>query len=114
MKTGAMGEELAVRHLRDRGYIIIERNYRTPLGEIDIIARHGGAIVFIEVKTRRTGEFGMPFEAVNRRKQERMRRVALVYLKRLGGEVPARFDVVSVMLDGGRASVDIIQDAFGF
>ena len=112
MHLGKEGEDLAVRHLKKKGYRIIERNYKNPLGEIDIIAYESGSVVFIEVKTRSTDEFGMPVEAVHRKKQEKMKQVALMYLKRFKTEMPARFDVVSVYAGRVEAEVEIIKNAF--
>jgi putative endonuclease len=112
MKLGAKGEELAVSHLKKNGYRILERNYRNAIGEIDIIASENRTIVFIEVKARTSGDFGMPFEAVNRKKQRKMRNVALLYLKKFKKEVPARFDVVSILMELGREEVSVIKNAF--
>lgn len=95
---GNRGEELAVKYLKKRGFKILERNFRTPLGEVDIIAEDGQILVFVEVKTRSDDSFGHPFEAVDNRKRERMKRIALLYLKDLGMERRVRFDVVSVEL----------------
>lgn len=112
MKLGQEGEDLAVRHLKKKGYRILERNYKNPLGEIDIIAYENGAIVFIEVKARSSDEYGLPVESVHRKKQEKMKRVALLYLKRFKTEVPARFDVVSVFMGKSGTEIDIIRNAF--
>ncbi|MGE5894721.1 MAG: YraN family protein [bacterium] len=112
MRLGQEGEDLAVRHLKKKGYRIIERNYKNPLGEIDIIAYESGSIVFIEVKARSSDEFGMPLEAVHRKKQEKMKQVALIYLKRFKTEVPARFDVVSIYRGRVPTEVEIIKNAF--
>lgn len=95
---GNAGEREAARYLRRQGFQIIARRYRTPLGEIDLIARDGECIVFIEVKTRRSSEAGQPFESVDRRKQQQLTRLALAYLKQRGWlEQPARFDVISIV-----------------
>lgn len=72
---GARGEQLAAEFLTDAGYDILERNWRCPLGEIDIIARHHDTVVFVEVKTRSGTGFGHPFEAVTREKVRRLRRL---------------------------------------
>lgn len=109
---GKAGEDAAVSYLKRKGYRILERNYRTVFGEVDIIAMDGGVFVFTEVKTRSDGSFGLPFEAVGARKRERMRKVALSYLKRMKKEVPARFDVVSISVEVGRESITHIKDAF--
>jgi putative endonuclease len=109
-ETGRSGEDAAVQYLKKQGYSIIERNYRLRIGEIDIIARDGEYLVFIEVKTRRGGSFGSPFEAVDVRKQRQIVKVALAYLQ--GREVPVRFDVVAVHLDGRTFRVELLKNAF--
>jgi putative endonuclease len=110
---GAEGEAEAVRYLKKKGYRVIERNYRTPLGEIDIIARDEDILVFIEVKTRASDCYGLPFEAVDRVKRRKIRNLALLYLKRQKREVQARFDVISItQLPDGRREIDHIEDAF--
>lgn len=110
---GSEGEDLAVRFLQKKGYRIVARNYKTPVGEIDIIARDGDTIVFIEVKTRTDISFGYPFEAVNKRKRQKMKNLALLYLKRQGKESPVRFDVLSIFcMDNGKKDIEHIKDAF--
>jgi putative endonuclease len=110
---GSEGEDLAVRFLQKKGYRIVARNYKTPVGEIDIIARDGDTIVFIEVKTRTDISFGYPFEAVNKRKRQKLKNLALLYLKRQGKESPVRFDVISIFcMDNGKKDVEHIKDAF--
>jgi putative endonuclease len=109
---GKEGEARAVAFLKEKGYRILEKNYRTAFGEIDIIAKDRGVIVFTEVKTRSDDLFGHPFEAVNQRKQEKMRKVALCYMKKLRQEVPARFDVLSINMEDGPESIKHIMDAF--
>jgi putative endonuclease len=118
-ELGANGEEIAVRYLKGRGYMILERNYRTRLGEIDIVARHGPDLVFVEVKTRSDSAFGSPLESVTIPKQKQLSKVALEYMSRCGAENrPARFDVVGVMVNGAdatpgqKATVELIQNAF--
>lgn len=95
---GLKGEALAINYLKKKGYKILERNYRTKFGEVDIIASKDGVIVFIEVKTRSTDAFGAPEEAVTSQKQERVKKTALYYLKHLRTIPPLRFDVISVEL----------------
>ncbi len=109
---GKQGEEIAVKFFKKKGYRIIERNYSTVFGEIDIIAKDRDVIVFIEVKTRADKSFGYPFEAVHPRKRKKMKQVALCYMKRLKREVPARFDVLSIDMEGGGKQIEHIQDAF--
>ena len=112
---GRRGEETAVRLLRENGYRIIGRNVRARFGEIDVVAKQGGAWCFIEVKTRRSVRMGWPEEGVTPAKQRQLSRLASWYLKfhRLQ-EIPIRFDVVSVLLDqdGGPARTRLIKGAF--
>jgi putative endonuclease len=112
-QVGATGEDLAAAFLKKQGYKILERNYRTPLGEIDLIARHRGMLVVIEVKTRRSQKFGSPQEAVHAAKQERLRRLAAYYLRQQGlGEAAVRFDVVGILWQEGNPQVEVIEGAF--
>jgi len=110
---GDRGEDLAAVLLKKQGYKIMERNYRTPLGEIDLIARHGKVLVFIEVKTRASARFGAGQEAVHYGKQARYRKLAEYYLKqnRLG-EIAVRFDVVGILWQDGKPQVEVIEGAF--
>ncbi|MFO0752022.1 MAG: YraN family protein [Thermodesulfovibrionales bacterium] len=109
---GADGEELAARYLRERGCAVLHRNYRTPVGEADIVVLDRETVVFVEVKARSSSAFGQPFEAVDFRKQEKLRRVALYYLKQQGVESPVRFDVISVLFRDGRGEITHIKEAF--
>lgn len=94
---GKSGEDLAVTELERRGYAILARRYRTACGEIDIVAEDAETLVFVEVKARATAEFGTAAEAVTRRKQLRLVRMARDYLARTGvAERPCRFDVVAI------------------
>lgn len=109
---GRSGEDRAVRHLRKLGYRVLERNFRTSRGEIDIIALDGDTVVFVEVKTRTSGAFGAPELAVDRRKQDRMVKAALGYLKRTRlHQVACRFDVVAIS-GPGMEQVELIRHAF--
>ncbi len=99
---GERGENVAARHLRNAGYRIITRNFRCELGEIDIIARDGKTLVFVEVKTRAYDD-PTPEEQVNLAKQQTLTRVAKLYLGRYGTpQPPARFDVVAVVWPNGQ------------
>jgi putative endonuclease len=110
---GHEGEQLAVRHLKRLGYRIVCRNYRCPLGEIDIIARHRGVLVFVEVKSRRSGTFGSPKWAITPAKQRKLSQVAWYYLqKRDLTETNARFDVVTVSGRKGAPLLEVIENAF--
>ncbi len=112
---GAIGEELAFHFLERRGYKVLLRNYESSLGEIDLIAKEKGALVFIEVKTRRSDAMGMPAESVTRQKRHQIVKSAKYYVKRYGiHNVPCRFDVVSILMpEGDEPRIEIIQDAFG-
>jgi putative endonuclease len=110
---GRLGEDLASRRLRSLGYEILERNYRCPLGEIDLVARDGDVLVFVEIKTRKNRPLGEAKEAVNRRKQGQLSRVALAYLKsKKLWDAKARFDVVAIGVGEGKEKIEIIRDAF--
>ena len=111
---GRQGEEIACRYLTRQGYRILVRNYRTRLGEVDIIAEQGGTLVFVEVKTRRGRTCGHPFEAVTPAKCRQISRVALLYLAETGREKQAaRFDVVAVSLaGGGEPVIELARNAF--
>ncbi|MBM4135352.1 MAG: YraN family protein [Nitrospira sp.] len=110
---GCKGEDLAITFLKAKGYTIIARNYKTPIGEIDIIAKDGRTIVFIEVKTRRSNSFGLPFESVTKRKRQKLQKLALLFLKKQEVEFPVRFDVVSIVYtDNGKKEIEHIPDAF--
>ncbi len=112
-RLGDAGEDLAAAALKKQGYKILERNYVTPLGEIDLVARQGRVYVFIEVKTRRGERFGSPGEGVHAAKQARLRRLADYYLKQKRlGEVQVRFDVVGIMMGEGGPQIEVIQGAF--
>ena len=94
--TGKEGEKIAADFLKKNGYRIIDKNFRCPLGEIDIVAREKGAIVFVEVKTRKSSQLGYPEQAVGVRKQKKMSQLALWYLqKQKIIDTGARFDVVA-------------------
>lgn len=102
---GDRGENLAARHLQSRGYKIIARNFRCELGEIDIVARDGKTIVFVEVKTRAYDD-PTPEEQVNNGKQHQITKAAKFYLGRYGSpQPPARFDVVAIVWPQGREPI---------
>ena len=112
-KLGQTGESLAAWYLKKNGYKIIEQNYRTPLGEIDIIAQEKKIIVFVEVKSRRSIRFGNPKWAVTPQKQRKISRVALQYLKSTRQmNKSARFDVVAVTSNRDEPQIEIVKNAF--
>ncbi|KPJ86099.1 hypothetical protein AMJ57_00400 [Parcubacteria bacterium SG8_24] len=100
---GMTGEDAAARYLRSRGFRILARRWRTRFGEIDLVTSKGDEIVFVEVKTRRSGSFGVPQAAVDRWKRERLRRVCYAFLERhnIIPQRPFRIDVIAVTLGSG-------------
>ena len=113
VSLGKLGEDLAVAELERRGYEILDRRYRRRGGEIDIIARDGPTLVFVEVKAREGHQFGDAAEAVTRRKRRRIVDIALDYITRARWvDRPCRFDVVSIHLDSGRPVIEVYQSAF--
>lgn len=112
-RFGKKGESLAIRYLKKQGYRILEQNYRTRLGEIDIIAKDKGTIAFVEVKARRSFLFGDPKYAVTPKKQRKISMVALCYLKETKQErAKARFDVVAVSSKQDGPDIEIVKNAF--
>ena len=114
LALGAHGEELAAKYLTAAGMTIAARNWRCRYGELDIVARAGESIVFVEVKTRSGSGFGRPAEAVTRIKQARIRKLAMLWLaERAGPWVPVRFDVVEVLVPrSGAAQIEPLQAVF--
>lgn len=113
--TGDQGEALVCAYLEARGYEIVARNWRCLAGEIDIVARHGDTLVFVEVKARRSLRAGLPAEAVTWRKRRTLHRVALEFLARSRlHHLPCRFDIVSVRMGPGGepTGVEIVPGAF--
>jgi putative endonuclease len=110
---GKTGEDLACAELERRGYAIVARRYRRRSGELDIIARDGRTLVFVEVKARRGRTFGEAAEAVTGYKQRRIAKVALDFVSRHHlHDCPCRFDVVSIHVDGDRTVIEVFQNAF--
>jgi putative endonuclease len=110
---GKTGEDLACRELERRGYAIVTRRYRRRDGELDIIARDGPTLVFVEVKARDGHAFGDAAEAVTALKRRRMARLALDYVARYRlSNCPCRFDVVSIHFAEGAAVIEVFQNAF--
>ena len=106
---GRKGEKLVEEYLKKQGYKILKRNYITPFGEADIIARDGDEIAFVEVKTRTDDKFGAPREAVGATKRKRYYDVARFYWLKTGEEPNARFDVAEVYADG---KIEYFRNAF--
>ena len=112
-KFGKKGENIAAKALRKRGYRILEKNYRAPMGEIDIIAKDKDVIVFVEVKTRSSDSYGDPKLSINRKKQIKISMSALDYLKKnKKSDAKARFDVVAISLRNGMNRIEIVKNAF--
>ena len=110
---GKQGEDIALDFLKKQGYKILERNFRSKLGELDIIAKDKNTICFVEVKARSSAEKGSGFDAITKDKQHKLSKLALAYLK--GNNLlkePARFDVVSVEWDGSTNKTELIKNAF--
>src|SRR5262245_36803721 len=114
LELGSAGEEAALAIYRERGFDLVARNWRCPIGEIDLVLRREALLVVCEVKTRRGSALGGPFEAVDARKQRKLRRLAQSFLASasVAYEV-VRFDVASVCIDGaGRPAVELFEEAF--
>ena len=117
--VGDFGETSACTYLKHRGYKILERNYRNRGGEIDIIVEKGSYVVFVEVKTRNSEDFGAPSEAVNAVKQQKIANTAMAYIMQHRPDNDFRFDVIEVMYKksvfGGFKTVKVnhIENAFG-
>jgi putative endonuclease len=111
--TGRYGEDRAAIYLQDRGYEIVDRNWRCRIGEIDIVARENNRIVFIEVKTRNGSGFGHPFEAISPDKVARMRRLATEWcvVKQVVG-VQVRLDAIAVLISGGRVFIEHLKEVY--
>ena len=113
LELGERGEALAFEKIKGMGYTHIVRNYRCRLGEVDLVAKDGDVLVFIEIKTRRGRPLGFAKEAVNARKRKQLSKVALSYMKANGcNDVSARFDVVAVSVGSGSPQIEVIQNAF--
>jgi putative endonuclease len=113
LEIGKHGEDLALKRLKKMGYKKIIRNYRCPLGEVDLIAEDSGTLVFIEIKTRSGRSIGYAKEAVDARKRRQLSKVALAYMKSNDCfETSARFDVVAISLWGDKPRIEVIKNAF--
>lgn len=110
---GKTGEEAAVQYLLRHGYHILERNYRCRFGEIDLIARDGSTLTFIEVKTRRSRRFGPAASAVTAAKQRHLVKASQVYMTQTGRSTDfCRFDVLTIEMDGATPRIELIKNAF--
>lgn len=112
---GAFGEDRAARFLRRKGYRIIERNYRCRMGEIDLIARRGDILAFVEVKLRRDDSFAEAREFVTAAKQRRILAAASLYLSSCGEDLQPRFDVIEIYAPAGKrgpVTINHLENAF--
>ncbi len=112
---GRKGEDDAARYLTERGYQLLKRNFRCPYGEVDIIALDGPVLVFVEVRSRSTENYGLPQESITEEKRSRLRRTARYYLAASGGHRgPVRFDVLAIKYkrNGQMEFLEHIKNAF--
>jgi putative endonuclease len=112
LQTGKQAEERARVHLEQRGLHLLERNYRCKQGEIDLIMRDGEALVFVEVRYRKSSAFGSAVESITAGKQSRLLATARHYLQSSRDSAPCRFDVVGIDGQGADAPIEWIKDAF--
>ena len=111
--AGRRGEQIAARHLKRCGYLILARNYRAAGAEIDLVALDESTLAFVEVKLRQGSGFGTPVEAVDLEKREHIRRAARAFVEARGvQDLPARFDVVGISGAGRSSRLELIKDAF--
>ncbi|MBN1849028.1 MAG: YraN family protein [Deltaproteobacteria bacterium] len=110
---GKLGEELALKKIRQLGYQCITRNFRCPLGEIDLIAKDGDCLVFLEIKTRNGRPIAYSKEAIDSRKKRQISKVALTYMKAHHCfDMRSRFDVVAISIINGKPEIEVITNAF--
>ena len=116
MKTqisGRLGEDAACKYLKKKRYQILERNYHTRYGEIDIVAKKGDCVAFVEVKTRSATDYGMPSEAVTLSKQQKIIKTAQTYIQEQDLDAVFSVDIIEVLLEKGKvASLNHIENAF--
>lgn len=111
-QLGKEGERLAKIFLHNNNHVILEENWRCGKIEVDLISDQGEMVVFTEVKTRSSREFGNPEEAVDEEKELAMINAADIYLRNLNLEVEVRFDIISVIIEGAEVEINHIEDAF--
>jgi putative endonuclease len=110
---GELGERIAERWLRRRGWRVVQRRFRIGHRDIDLVVERDGTVAFVEVKARKGAEFGGPVQAVDHRKRRQLERSAMVWIDRHGQEAESyRFDVVGVLLDGAGVRVCHVENAF--
>jgi len=107
---GKSGEDFAVNYLQKKGYKILARNFRSKFGEIDIVAKEAETLVFVEVKTRNNKKYGLPYEAVNNRKLEKIKQIGEYYCLKMGiKKTKMRVDVLSLLTKEGGFQAELIQ-----
>lgn len=111
MNSGKIGEDAVCKYLGNNNYEILSRNYHSRYGEIDIIAKSGECIVFVEVKTRKSTVYGNPAEFVTQQKMKKIIKTAMIYLQ--NRECEMRFDVAEVFINNGSYKINYIENAFG-
>ncbi len=113
-QLGNSGEEMAIQFLKQNGYHVLEKNYRTSFGEIDIIAEDRDTICFVEVKTRASVFLSSPFEAVSETKQRKLSQMAFEYLRKKNQmECRARFDAIAILFSAGEnVRIELVKNAF--
>ena len=113
-ELGDLGEDIACHYLIRKGYTILQRNMKNSIGEIDVIASIDDVIVFVEVKTRDSVSYGLPFEAINLKKQKKIKNTAILYLKDKGlyDKVFVRFDCVSILGYDDTFRIEHIENIF--
>lgn len=109
---GQEGEDVAARYLERHGFTVLDRNWRCGHKELDLVVRNDSTIVFVEVKTRASLDFGSPLEAVTPQKIRRIVNSADAYLRLNCIDMDVRFDIVSIVVDGGEFRIEHIEDAF--
>lgn len=113
LKTGEIGEKIAHDHLEAAGYLILETGYRYKRVELDIVAKSGECLVFVEVKTRRGTGFGHPSLAVSKNKERNIAKVAQAYMRKIDHTWEVRFDIIAILLNkDGSHTLEHMEDAF--
>ena len=111
---GRLGEDLAVKYLQSIGFVVIQQNFRCMLGEIDIIAKENGVTVFVEVRSRGSGTYGLPQESVGFKKKNKLRKLAYYYIAKYDISGDCRFDVLAIMFEQNNVvkSIEHFRNAF--
>ena len=113
IELGKRGEAIALKKIKRLGYKCIARNFRCPLGEVDLVAKDGKTLVFVEIKTRRMKSLGYAKEAITEKKKRQLSKVALAYMKANNcADMKSRFDVVAINLLNDKTEIEVIRNAF--